>query len=88
MPWRLRFDKRAVRELKKLSHDNRRRVAAFIDERLLAAENPRTFGKALTGSYSGLWRYRVGDVRIVARIVDEELIILVLSIGHRREVYR
>ena len=86
--WKIRFDKRAFRELERLSAENKRRVQAFLDDRLLPSNNPRAFGKALTGEFSGMWRYRVGDIRIVVRIIDNELVILVIAIGHRRAIYR
>ncbi len=59
-----------------------------MDERLANLDDPRTLGHALTGSRLGeLWRYRVGDYRVVARIEDKLLTVLVVQIGHRREVY-
>ncbi len=65
-----------------------KRIVSFLQERIQTADNPRSTGKALQGSLSGLWRYRVGDYRLLCRIEDDELIILVIEIGHRREVYR
>lgn len=67
------------------------RVARSIRDAIrwiAAAENPRVKGKALTGNLAGLWRYRVGDYRIVCRLDDAELMVLVLRIGHRSSVYR
>ena len=59
-----------------------------MDERIAVLENPRNNGKALTGQLGGLWRYRVGDYRIICDIKDEELYVLVVKIGNRRDVYR
>lgn len=65
-----------------------KRIVSFLQDRIQAAENPRTSGKALQGNLSGLWRYRVGDYRLLCRVEDEELVVLVIEIGHRREIYR
>jgi mRNA interferase RelE/StbE len=60
----------------------------FLQERLLASPDPRTLGKALAGEMQGLWRYRIGDYRLICRIDDQTVTILVLEVGHRREIYR
>lgn len=86
--WRVEFDRKAEKQLQRLGATDRRRVRAFINERLLALANPRALGAALTGGLSGLWKYRVGDIRIIADIQDDKLLILVVEIGNRREVYR
>jgi mRNA interferase RelE/StbE len=66
-----------------------RRITAFLRERIASLDNPRNLGHALQGSEVGhLWRYRVGDYRIVCEIQDAKLIVLVVHVGHRREVYR
>ncbi len=75
-------------DLEALSSVNRERLRRFIDGRLLAGGDPRLLGSALTGKLSGLWRYRVGDLRLIAKIVDQRMVIIVVGIGHRREVYR
>ncbi len=86
--WHVEFDPRAAKELKRLGTADKRRIAQFIDERLLADDNPRKYGLALSGKLTGLWRYRVGDVRIVCRIEDHRLMVLVIKIGKRSEIYR
>lgn len=78
-----RFDK----EYKKLDKYTQRMVAAWIRKYLEGCENPRYKGKALTANWKGRWRYRIGDYRLICLIKDEELIILALTIGHRREIY-
>ena len=65
-----------------------RRVVRFLEDRIAGDRNPRDFGKPLTGDKVGLWRYRVGEYRIVSRIDDEHLAVLVLRIAHRKDVYR
>ncbi|MDO8843841.1 type II toxin-antitoxin system RelE/ParE family toxin [Methylicorpusculum sp.] len=88
MAWTVKFSNDAMRDLSKLDKPVQKRIAAFLQERIQPVDNPRASGKALQGSLSGLWRYRVGDYRLLCRIEDDELLILVIEIGHRKEVYR
>lgn len=60
----------------------------FLDERLLRRDDPREIGTPLTGELAGLWRYRVGDIRILARIEGDRFVVLVIAVRHRREAYR
>lgn len=88
MTWNIKLEASALKALKKLDAAVRRRIEDYID-RLAEEENPRARGIALQGTaYEGLWRYRVGDYRLICQIRDQELVILVLEIGHRREIYR
>jgi mRNA interferase RelE/StbE len=86
--WQVEFHRAAVRDLRGLGTDGESRVLRYLRERIAGSADPRRFGHALTGDLKGLWRYRVGDFRIVARIEDERFVVLVVSIGHRREIYR
>ena len=86
--WRIEFDKRAFRDLEKLGKVDRERVRRFLDERVLALDDPRGLGSALKGDKSNLWRYRVGAIRILAKIEDDRLVVIVVAIGNRREIYR
>jgi mRNA interferase RelE/StbE len=88
VPWVYRVDERALKEIKKLDHHTQREIFAYFDTRIAGPSDPRRFGKGLTGNFRGLWRYRIGDYRIVCQIKDRELIVLILSAGHRREIYR
>ena len=89
MTWRIDFEKPALREFEKLDRATRTRILDFLTQRLATRDDPRQLGHALRGSDLGeYWRYRVGDYRIVARLNDEELVIIVIRVGHRREVYR
>ena len=88
MIWQVELTNRSQRELERLDRATQRRIAAFIRERLMTEENPRRFGKALQGTLAGLWRYRVGDYRLICRIIDERCVVLALSIDHRSAVYR
>jgi mRNA interferase RelE/StbE len=86
--WRVEFHQAAVRDLRNLGADGERRVLRYLRERIAGSSDPRRFGHALAGGHRGLWRYRVGDYRIVAAIEDERFVVLVVRIGHRRQVYR
>lgn len=81
------YTEKAVRELKKLDKYTRKIILAWIEKNLIGCSNPRLYGKALTADKSGQWRYRIGDYRIISDIQDDKIIILVLSIGHRKEIY-
>ena len=78
-----KFDK----ALKKLDRQTQRIIKAWIEKNLINCENPRIHGKALTSNRSGQWRYRVGDYRILAEIHDNKLVLILVDVGHRREIY-
>ncbi len=88
MAWNLNFEPRSLAELKKLDRAAQKRIVKFLQELISGEANLRGFGKPLTGDQVGLWRYRIGDYRVVCRIEDESRIVLVLRIAHRKEVYR
>jgi mRNA interferase RelE/StbE len=85
--WTIEFDHRALRDLQQLDRVVQRRIVDYLTQRVAPAGNPRTLGEALTSTFAGLWRYRVGDYRVICRIEDERLVVLVVRIGHRRDVY-
>jgi len=85
--WRVEFDRDAARDLRKLGVQAERLILRYLRERIATEEDPRRFGHALTRELKGLWRYRIGDYRIVASIEDDRFIVLVVTVGHRREVY-
>jgi mRNA interferase RelE/StbE len=85
--WRVEFDADAARDLRKLGSVAERAILRFLRRRIATADDPRRFGKSLTGDMKGLWRYRVGDYRIVASIEDQRFVVLVVTVGHRRQVY-
>ena len=87
MTWTIEFDNRARKELRKLDPDVQKRILDWITDHLAECTDPRETGSALKGTLKGLWRYRVGDYRIVTRIEDDKILILILRIAHRREVY-
>jgi len=86
--WRVEFHRAAVSDLRKLGPDGERRVLRYLRERIASSNDPRRFGHALTGDRKGLWRYRVRDYRIVASIEDDRFVVLVVTVGHRRQAYR
>jgi mRNA interferase RelE/StbE len=85
--WTVEFDDRARRELRKLAPETQKAILGYLRERIAGAADPRRYGKPLRLNLAGLWRYRVGDYRLVCRFEENLLVVLVLKIGHRREVY-
>ena len=89
MPWKVEFAPAAQRQLKKLDPQYSQRILKFLSTRLSHLDNPRSIGQALQGQRFGeFWKYRVGDYRLICKIEDEQILILVLQIGHGREIYR
>lgn len=83
----LKYSERAMKQLKKLDKGTQKLILTWAAKNLESCDNPRIKGKGLTANRSGEWRYRVGNYRIICDIRDKELIILALSIGHRRNIY-
>lgn len=89
MVWIIEYADTALKQLKKMDRQVARSIFEYLDERVSQLENPRELGKKLVGpQYGTYWRYRVGDVRIICDIKDQKLIILVVEVGHRKEIYR
>lgn len=89
MAWTIEVDERAAKQFARLDKPQAVRLRNFLRDRVATLDDPRQLGKALTGSTLGtLWRYRVGDYRIICDLQDNRLIVLVLGIGHRSDVYR
>lgn len=89
MAWKIEFSGEAERELSKLDGQAKRRILKFLQKRVAKLDNPRTIGKALQGPRFGeFWKYRVGDYRLICKIEDVRVVVLVLRIGHRKEIYR
>ena len=87
MKWTIKIDDKAAKALKDFDAPIKQRIEQFIDK-LTACDEPRLSGKTLQGNLKGLWRYRVGDYRIICQIKDNELIILVVELGHRKDIYK
>ena len=88
MTWKVEVAPRAARALARLDKPEQARIRRFLSERLATDEDPRRVGHSLRGTLAGLWRYRIGNYRLICRIEDGRLVVLVLEIGRRREVYR
>jgi mRNA interferase RelE/StbE len=89
MAWKIEFSPAANRELDKLDRQHATRILKFLHVRLAKLDDPHSIGKALQGSRLGeFWRYRVGQYRLICKLEDDRLVVLILSIGHRKEVYR
>ena len=88
MAWTIEFSDIAEKQLKKCDPPIQKRITDYLYDRLHHCKNPRHFGEALKANKVGLWRYRIGDYRVICEIIDQEIIVLVLSIGHRREIYK
>ncbi len=86
-PWTVEFDDRARRELRKLDSSVQAAILGYLRKRIATTEDPRRFGKPLRRNLAGLWRYRVEDYRLICRIEEDRVVVLVLEVGHRRDVY-
>jgi mRNA interferase RelE/StbE len=87
--WAVEFDEAAKKELAKLDRQVANRLLDFLKQRVINLKDPRSVGQALKGSKLGeFWKYRVGEFRIIASIQDQKMIILILRVGNRREIYR
>ncbi len=87
MSYQIRTTERFDREFSKLDKYTQRMIKAWINKNLVDCDNPRARGKGLTANRSGQWRYRIGDYRLICEINDGALIVLALTVGHRRDVY-
>ena len=88
MKYTVEYTKRAIKQLKKLDKQTSALILGWIEKNLVDCDNPRQFGKGLTANRKGEWRYRIGDYRLVADIQDDNIVILILNIGHRRDIYK
>lgn len=86
MAWTIEFERAARRSFDKLPDTVAIRIATTL-RKVAATENPRVRGIAMAGEWAGHWRYRIGDYRVIARIEDGRMVIVVVTLGHRREVY-
>ena len=86
--YHVRFSEHAMKDLKKLDPSIAKMILAWIGKYLESCDNPRVHGKGLVANKKGIWRYRVGDYRLLATIQDEILIILLIDVGHRKDIYK
>ncbi|WP_445001965.1 type II toxin-antitoxin system RelE family toxin [Exiguobacterium alkaliphilum] len=86
--YQVAFERNAQKTLKKMDPQQARIIMAWIKKNLVGTDDPRRHGKGLVANHSGEWRYRIGDYRLIADIQDETITILILEIGHRRDIYK
>lgn len=87
MAWTVELDDRAVRDLRRIDPAAAREILRYLRTRIATDEDPKRFGKPLVGDKLGLWRYRVGDHRLICRLDQDRLVVLVVTVGHRKNVY-
>ena len=85
MTWQIKWEDFAVKQLRKLDKQIEKRIISYLKKVVL--QDPRKKGKPLTGDKSRFWRYRMGEYRIICRIVDDEFVVLIIAVGHRKEIY-
>ena len=88
MAWQIEFTAEAEKQLSKIDRQSAKRIINFLSQRIAPAEDPRNFGKALKGVLREFWRYRVGSYRVICKIEDDRLLVLVVRVAHRSDVYR
>lgn len=88
MAWTIEYLKSVQKTVKKIDPQTRQRIREYLEERVASLDDPRQLGKQLKGQFSEFWRYRVGDHRVICEIQDENLVILVVRIGHRKAIYK
>ncbi len=88
MTYQLRTDKKFDRAFKKLDPSVQRMLRDWIEKNLMDCEDPRNYGKALVGNFKNIWRYRIGNYRLLCKIDDGELVIFALNVGHGKEIYK
>ena len=87
MSFRVEYSSRALKQLKKMDQFDARVITTWVKNNLIDIDNPRSKGKALSANHSDEWRYRVGKYRLLCLIHDDVLLIEIITIGHRRDVY-
>lgn len=86
--WKIEFTPQALKQLRKLPPQVRVRIVAKLEKDATALGDPRAFGEAMIGDWTGFWRYRVGDYRVICRIEDRVVTVFVIEVGHRSRIYR
>jgi len=87
LAWTVEVSDFAEKQLRKLDRPIQTRLIDWLEDRIEGCKNPRHFGEPLRGEMAGLWRYRIGDYRVICEIQDQQLVVLALAVGHRREIY-
>lgn len=86
MGWTIEWDKKALRQLGTLDTSVQKKIHDYL-KKIISHNNPRAFGRGLTGDKSGWWRYRVGDYRVVCHLENHRLVVVIIAVGHRKEIY-
>jgi len=87
MKWRIEYARSVQKTLKKMDGQTREKIRTYLESRILEHDDPRTLGKELRGNLGGFWRYRVSDIRIICELQNDRLVVLVVRVGHRKNVY-
>ncbi len=87
MTWTVEFDDAAAKELRKLDRQAQKDILEYFRQRISTNDDPRRFGKSLSREFAGMWRYRVRNYRMICQIENDHLIVLVLRVGHRKDIY-
>ncbi len=87
MAWKIEFENAAKKDLKKLDRQAQKNILQYLRNRIITDEDPRRFGNPLSKNLSGLWKYRIGDYRLICEIQKGKMVVLVLRVGHRSKVY-
>ena len=88
MTWSVEFDDAAAKELRRLDRQAQELILQYFRDQIATSEDPRRFGKPLSGELAGLWRYRVRNYRMICTVEDDKLVVLVLRVGHRKDAYK
>ncbi len=86
--WKIEWSEGARKELRQLGHAEQKKIIQYLKDRIAVLEDPHLAGKPLTGNLKNLWRYRFGNYRMICHIEEQNLVILVLRVGHRKDIYR
>jgi len=87
LAWKIEFENAAKKDLKRLDRQTQKNILQYLRNRIITDEDPRRFGNPLSKNLSGLWKYRIGDYRLICEIQKEKMIVLVLRVGHRSKIY-
>lgn len=87
MIWQIEWDDRARKEFRKLDHSIQKEILLYLRNRILKSNNPRDFGQNLSRDKAGLWCYRVRNYRLICKSEDHIFVVLVIGVGHRKEIY-
>lgn len=81
------LSEKALKQLKKIDKSSAKLIISWLEKNIDNCSNPRIHGKSLKGNLAEYWRYRVGDYRIICSIEDDELVVIAIAIGHRKDIY-